>query len=107
MEPRLAIKAWLAFQVIGKHVRPLLSLENVRGKRFSSETMYVVSFWGQLPKLFPIVPISVAYLYLEFAPLFLIYKVFLMLLKKWEIFRVRVFEFPTDLELIKSTRAKG
>lgn len=82
MEPRLAIKTWLAFQVTGKHVRPLLSLENVRGKRFSSETMYVVSFWGQLPKLFPIVRISLAYLYLEFAPLFLMYKVFLRFAEK-------------------------
>ena len=30
-----------------------------------------------------------------------------MLLKNWEIFKVRVFELPTDLQEMKSTKAKG
>ena len=46
-------KTWLAFQIIGKHARSLLSLENLGGKRLSHETVYVLSFRGQLPKTVP------------------------------------------------------
>lgn len=65
--------------------------------------LFEVSF----PKLFPVVSISSTYLYLEFAPLFLMYVFFLMLPKDWEKFKVRVFEFCTDLQLMRSTKAKG
>lgn len=65
--------------------------------------LFEVSF----PKLFPVVSISLGYLYLEYAPLFLIHRVFLMLLKNWEILKVWVFELPVDLEMTKSARAKG
>ena len=30
-----------------------------------------------------------------------------MLPKYWEMFKVRVFEFCTDLQLMRSTKAKG
>lgn len=30
-----------------------------------------------------------------------------MLLKNWEIFKVRAFEFPTDLQLTKKYQGKG
>ena len=64
--------------------------------------LFEVSF----PKLFPVVSVSSTYLYLEFAPLFLIC-FFLMLPKNWEMLKVRVFEFCTDLQLMRSMKAKG
>ena len=99
-------KTWLAFQIIGKHARSLLSLENLGGKRLSHETVYVLSFRGQLPKTVPsclnLIDLSLFRICSTFLNMF-----FLMLPKNWEKFKVRVFEFCTDLQLMRSTKAKG